>query len=75
MLAIRIAILVISILLIVVILLQKSNSDGMSSAVAGGAEQLFGKKRANAYDKMLHKMTIFLSVVLFIVCLVGVLLS
>lgn len=75
MLAIRIALLIISVLLIVVILLQESNSDGMSAAVAGGAEQLFGKKRARGYDVMLHKTTIFLSVCLFIVAIVGVLIS
>ena len=75
MIAIRIALLIISILLVIVILLQESNSDGMSAAVAGGAEQLFGKKRARGYDIILHRFTIFLSVIMFLVSLAGVLLG
>ena len=38
-----------SIILTVSVLLQPGKSDGLSGSIAGGAEQLFGSKRANAY--------------------------
>ena len=34
-----------SIVLILSVLLQSGNSDGLSGSIAGGAEQLFGKKK------------------------------
>ncbi|HAT82368.1 protein translocase subunit secG [Eubacterium pyruvativorans] len=55
-----------SIILTVSVLLQPGKSDGLSGSIAGGAEQLFGSKRANAYEKMLHRITIVSSVVLII---------
>lgn len=35
-----------SVVLIFSILMQSSNSDGLSGSIGGGAEQLFGKRRA-----------------------------
>ena len=35
-----------SIALIVLVVLQSSKSEGLSGAISGGAEQLFGKKKA-----------------------------
>ena len=55
-----------SIILTVSVLLQPGKSDGLSGSIAGGAEQLFGSKRANAYENMLHRITIVSSVVLII---------
>lgn len=34
------------IILIVSVLLQSGNSSGLSGSIAGGAEQLFGKRKA-----------------------------
>ena len=36
---------IVSILMIVMVLMQSSNSSGLSGAISGGAEQLFGKQR------------------------------
>ncbi len=58
---------VVSIILIASILLQSGNSAGMSGAVAGGAEQLFGKKKSQGYEAMLEKMTTVAAIV-FIIC-------
>ncbi len=46
-----------SIILVVSVLLQSSNSDGLSGSIAGGAEQLFGKKKSRGYDAILVKIT------------------
>lgn len=55
-----------SIVLILSVLLQSSNSDGLSGSIAGGAEQLFGKKKGRGYEALLSKITIVCAV-LFIV--------
>ena len=59
-----------SIFMIVSILLQSSKSDGLSGAIAGGAEQLFGKKKSNTYDAMLSKITTVSSIAYIILTLV-----
>ena len=59
-----------SIFMIVSILLQSSKSDGLSEAIAGGAEQLFGKKKSNTYDAMLSKVTTVSSIAYIILTLV-----
>lgn len=46
-----------SVILVISILLQSSNSDGLSGSIAGGAEQLFGKKKSRGYDAILAKIT------------------
>ena len=38
--------LVVSVLMIIAILLQSSNSSGLSGSIAGGAEQLCGKRKS-----------------------------
>ena len=55
-----------SISLIVVVLLQSGKSAGLSGAISGGAEQLFGKQKARGLDLYLHRATIVLSVLFFV---------
>lgn len=62
---------IISIGLIVVVLLQSGKSAGLSGAISGGAEQLFGKQKARGIDLILHRITIVLSVLFFLLA-VGV---
>ena len=67
--ALMIILLLSSIILIISILLQSSNSDGLSGSIAGGAEQLFGKKKSRGYDALLSKITTIGAVVYIIVSL------
>jgi len=60
---------IVSIGLILCVLLQSGKSAGLSGAIAGGAEQLFGKQKARGLDLVLHRMTIVLSVLFFILTL------
>jgi preprotein translocase subunit SecG len=60
---------IVSIALIVVVLLQSGKSAGLSGAISGGAEQLFGKQKARGLDLVLHRITIVLSVLFFILTL------
>ena len=55
-----------SIILIASVLLQSGNSSGLSGSIAGGAEQLFGKKNSKAYEAILAKVTT-VAAVLFVV--------
>lgn len=65
-----------SIVLIASVLLQSGNSAGLSGSIAGGAEQLFGKKKSKGYEAILEKVTtvgavLFVVLSLFIVTLFG----
>ncbi|MBM7571039.1 preprotein translocase subunit SecG [Aquibacillus albus] len=55
-----------AIALIVLVLLQSGKSAGLSGAISGGAEQLFGKQKARGIDAVLHRLTIVTGVLLFV---------
>lgn len=55
--------------LIVCVLLQSGKSAGLSGAISGGAEQLFGKQKARGLDLILQRATIVLSVLFFVLTL------
>lgn len=55
-----------SIALVALIVMQSGKSEGLAGAISGGAEQLFGKKKARGLDAVLQKATIVASVVFFV---------
>lgn len=55
-----------SIVLIVSVLLQSGSTAGLSGSIAGGAEQLLGKKKSKGYEAILEKVTT-VGAILFIV--------
>ncbi len=57
---------VISLVLIVVVLMQHGKQQGLSGAIAGGAETFFGKNKGRTIDAVLKKVTAFVAV-LFVV--------
>lgn len=59
-----------AIVLIGLVLLQSSKSQGLSGAITGGAEQLFGKQKARGIDAVLHRSTVVASVLLFVLALI-----
>ena len=61
--------LVVSVLMIIAILLQSINSSGLSGSIAGGAEQLFGKRKSRGYDSILARITVVLAVVYIVAAL------
>jgi len=68
--ALKIVLSIVSIILIISILLQSSNSAGLSGAIGGGAEQLFGKKKARGYDALLSRISTVAAVLFIIISLV-----
>ncbi len=67
--ALMIILLVASVVLIISILLQSGNSDGLSGSIAGGAEQLFGKRKSRGYDALLAKITTVSAIIYIVVSL------
>ena len=66
---ITVLLIIVALSLIVVVLLQSGKSAGLSGAISGGAEQLFGKQKARGMDLVLHRVTVVLSVLFFILTL------
>lgn len=55
-----------AIVLITFVLLQSGKSAGLSGAISGGAEQLFGKQKARGMDLVLHRGTVITAVLFFL---------
>ncbi|MBX6394410.1 MAG: preprotein translocase subunit SecG [Alicyclobacillaceae bacterium] len=67
-LILKILLVLVSVGLIAVVLLQSGRSAGLSGAIAGGAEQLVGRK-ARGFDAVLLKATTVLGTLFFIITL------
>lgn len=52
-----IVLIVISIALIILVLLQESKQQGLSGAIAGGADTFFGKNKGRTMEAKLEKIT------------------
>lgn len=55
-----------AVVMIVLILLQSGKSEGLSGAISGGAEQLFGKQKARGVDLILHRGTVITGSLFFV---------
>ena len=64
--ALIVLLIIVCISLIAVVLLQSGKSAGLSGAISG-AEQLFGKQKARGMDLFLHRTTVVLSVLFFLI--------
>lgn len=68
--ALQILLIVFAIGLIGAVLLQKGKSAGLTGAITGGAEHLFGKQKARGLDLFLERLTVVLAAGFFILALV-----
>ncbi|RCX18540.1 preprotein translocase subunit SecG [Fontibacillus phaseoli] len=66
----EVLLIIFSIGLIAVVLLQKGKSAGLSGAISGGAEHLFGKSKARGMELVLERVTIGLAAGFFILAIV-----
>ncbi|SFD95678.1 preprotein translocase subunit SecG [Lentibacillus persicus] len=62
---VHILLLIDAIIMVVLILLQSGKSAGLSGAISGGAEQLFGKQKARGADLFLHRATVVTGILFF----------
>ncbi|MDR3313618.1 MAG: preprotein translocase subunit SecG [Oscillospiraceae bacterium] len=54
-----------AIIITVLVMMQESKAQGLSGAIAGGAESLFGKTKGRSYEDKLVKYTKYLTVFFF----------
>ncbi|MFB9324973.1 preprotein translocase subunit SecG [Paenibacillus aurantiacus] len=66
----KVLLIIFSLALIAVVLLQKGKSAGLSGAISGGAEHLFGKNKARGLDLFLQRLTIGVAAGFFICALI-----
>lgn len=66
----KVVLLIFSVGLIAVVLLQKGKSAGLSGAISGGAEHLFGKTKARGMELVLQRVTVALAAGFFIMAIV-----
>lgn len=62
-------ILITSVLIVVLVLMQEGRQQGLSGAIAGGAETFFGKSKGRTMEQKLVKYTKILAIVFFILTL------
>lgn len=68
------AVILVSIAIVVLVLLQESKSQGLSGAIAGGADSFFGKNKGRTIEAKLVKLTKVSAAVFFVLALVASLL-
>ncbi|GIQ69002.1 preprotein translocase subunit SecG [Xylanibacillus composti] len=68
-LAFKVLLIIFSLGMILVVLLQKGKSAGLSGAITGGAEHLFGRQKARGLDLLLSRVTIAVAVGFFLLSL------
>ena len=66
----KVLLLIFSVGLILVVLLQKGKSAGLSGAISGGAEHLFGKTKARGMELVLQRVTVALAAGFFIMSII-----
>ncbi|WP_404454153.1 preprotein translocase subunit SecG [Virgibacillus necropolis] len=60
-----------AIIMIVLVVLQSGKSEGLSGAISGGAEQLFGKQKARGVDLILHRGTVITGTLFFVLAFIS----
>lgn len=59
-----------SLVLIVAVILQPGKSAGLSGAIGGGAESIWGKNKSKSYEGLLSKLTTISAAVFMLSALV-----
>ena len=49
--------------IVVAVVLQKSNEDGLSGTISGGAETFYGKDKSSNADRALYKWTLIAAII------------
>jgi preprotein translocase subunit SecG len=68
---VKVLLIIASVGLIAIVLLQKGKSAGLSGAISGGAEHLFGKQKARGLELFLQRATMGLAVAFFILSIIA----
>lgn len=69
--AVNVLLIINAIIMVVFIVLQSGKSAGLSGAISGGAEQLFGKQKARGLDLFLHRGTVITATLFFVLAFIS----
>lgn len=69
-----ILVIIVSLIIIVLVSLQESKQQGLSGAIAGAADNFFGKNKGRTMEAQLSKLTKIFGIVFFVLALVSALL-
>lgn len=59
-----------AVIIIAAVLMQKSNEEGLSGAISGGADTFYGREKSAHTDRLLFKWTLIASIVFVIAVMV-----
>jgi preprotein translocase subunit SecG len=68
---VKVLLIIASVGLIAIVLLQKGKSAGLSGAISGGAEHLFGKQKARGLELFLQRATMGLAAAFIILSIIA----
>lgn len=63
---IGVVVILVSLVTVAVVLMQESRTQGLSGAIAGGAETFLGKNKGKSIDEKLVKITKYLTIAFFV---------
>ena len=67
---VQICLLVLCAVLIALVLMQSSKSGDMGNIMTGGSSDLFKNRKERGSELFLSRMTLFLGILFFVICLV-----
>ena len=67
----EVALLIISILLIVIVLLQSAKAEGAAQIISGNTSDLFTNRKERGSELFISRLTLFLGLAFFGICLVS----
>lgn len=69
-----ILVIIVSVIIVILVTLQESKQQGLSGAIAGGADTFFGKNKGRTMEAQLSKFTKIAGVIFFVLAFVSALL-
>ena len=60
---------IVSVLIIIAVMMQPAKTDNASSALSGGAADLFSKQKPRGFEAFMQKVTAVLGVIFFVLAL------
>ncbi len=66
-----VVLIILSIVVSALVLLQEGNSQGLSGAIAGGADTFFGKNKGRTMEAKLVRLTKIVGISLFVIAFVA----
>lgn len=66
---------IVSVLIIIAVMMQPAKTDNASSALSGGAADLFSKQKPRGFEAFMQKVTVVLGVIFFVLALALVYIS